>query len=156
VLLQVLDRMYGHLINRIDSDYMPHIESIIARTKALSKETKELIARYPERAKVLESNLSSQNLTLKASRLYKNYLSEQRGDVAQARKRLNDDIQVANNTYDTVKVSGELIDIVRNSRHLLDTLGRMQVPALRGFENLEMKREFQRLTDRLREEGSPE
>ena len=101
---------------------------------------------------MLRGNLESQRLTLKASRLYRQYLGEQRGDVELARGRLNDDIRIANNTYETVKVSGELIAIVRNSRHLLETLGRMQVPALRGFENSEMKREFQRLSDRIREE----
>ncbi len=152
VLLRVLDRMYLHLIERIDGQYLPRIDAIIERTEALEEETNELLDQYPDRADVLRGNLESQRLTLKASRLYREYLGEQRGDVELARNRLNDDIRIANNTYETVKVSGELIAIVRNSRHLLETLGRMQVPALRGFENSEMKREFQRLTDRIREE----
>jgi hypothetical protein len=152
VLLRVLDRMYMHLVERIDGQYLPRIDSIIERTEGLAVETNELLEQYPERGELLRGNLESQQLTLKASRLYRQYLSEQRGDVELARSRLNDDIRIANNTYETVKVSGELIAIVRNSRHLLETLGRMQVPALRSFENSEMKREFQRLTNRIREE----
>ncbi len=150
VLLRVIDQMYGHLIEQIDRDYLPKIDSIIARAQSLNQETGELLKKYPERSEILRSNQASQQLTLKASGLYRRYLQEQRRDVMSARQRLNEDMLIANNTYDTVRVSGELISVVRNSRHLLETLGRMQVPTLRGFENLEMKREFERLTTQMR------
>ena len=57
---------------------------------------------------------------------------------------------MALNTYETVKVSGDLVALMKDSRRLLDTLFSLQVPRLRAFENLEMKREFERLTRTLR------
>ncbi len=62
---------------------------------------------------------------------------------------------VATNTYETVKVSGELVDLMQSSQRLLDNLRSLEVPPLRTFENLEMKREFDRLTLRLQRESSP-
>ena len=66
------------------------------------------------------------------------------------RKNLEKDIAAAWNTYETVRVSGELVGIVRSSRRLLDGLLNRQVPTLRPFQNLEMKREFESLTMQLR------
>ena len=40
------------------------------------------------------------------------------------------------------------------SQHLLDNLRGLEVPVLRTFENLEMKREFERLTLRLQGRAS--
>ncbi len=68
-----------------------------------------------------------------------------------ARHRLEQDLLVATNTYETVKLSAELVGLVTATRHLLDKLLNLQVPALRTFENLEMKREFEKLTLQLRE-----
>jgi hypothetical protein len=52
-----------------------------------------------------------------------------------------------------VRVSGELVGIVKASRKLLDGLISRQVPALRPFRNLEMQREFEKLTEQLRTGG---
>ena len=60
-------------------------------------------------------------------------------------------IAVARNTYETVKLSGELVSLMRDSQQLLNALFNRQVPALRTFENLEMKREFEKLTAQLRD-----
>ena len=71
-----------------------------------------------------------------------------------ARVELETDIAAAWNTYETVRVSGELVGLVRSSRKLLDGLLNRQVPALRPFGNLEMRKEFEKLTAQLRaEEG---
>jgi hypothetical protein len=68
-----------------------------------------------------------------------------------ARAELDKDIAAAWNTYETVRVSGELVGLVRSSQQLLEGLMNRQVPALRPFENLEMQREFQKLTEQLRQ-----
>jgi hypothetical protein len=63
---------------------------------------------------------------------------------------LERDIAAAWNTYETARVSGELAGLVQSSRRLLDGLLDRQVPALRPFQNLEMKRELEKLTVQLR------
>jgi hypothetical protein len=102
---------------------------------------------------VLRANLEAQALTLEAADRYADYLRDQRRQVAASGESLSRDLAVAENTYETVKVSGDLLALMRDSQQLLTTLFRLQVPPLRSFENLAMKREFRRLTRQLRDGG---
>ncbi len=155
VLLRVLERMHGQLIQEVDRRYLPEIDAISGKTRDLMTQTQALQRQARGRREILQANIEAQEFTLRAARDYRNYLLEQREHVARARKRLAQDIVVATNTYETVKVSGELVDLMQSSQRLLDNLRSLEVPPLRTFENLEMKREFDRLTLRLQGGDSP-
>ena len=149
VMLTALDRMHRQLLQAINERYLGEIDDIIERTRQLARETQELQRRSPLDEN-LAANLKAQVLTLDTAELYRDYLLEQAKEVAAARERLGTDIAIARNTYDTVKVSGELVSLMHSSRRLLDNLIERQVPALRTFQSLEMKREFENLTLQLR------
>ncbi len=148
VLLKVLERMHANLIGGIDQRYLPQLQVIENRARALRRETRALQARST--SPVLQANLEAQQLTIDAAGRYGDYLKRQRSQVAASKERLARDLAVAQNTYETVKVSGDLVALMKDSRRLLDALFSLQVPRLRAFENLEMKREFERLTQTLR------
>jgi len=148
VLLRVLERMHTNLIAGIDQSYLPRLKTIGERARTLGRETRALQARG--NSPVLEANLEAQQLTIDAAGRYADYLMRQRGQVAASQERLARDLAVARNTYETVKVSGDLVALMKDSRRLLDALFDLQVPRLRAFENLEMKKEFERLTETLR------
>ncbi len=148
VLLKVLERMHTNLIGGIDQRYLPQLQVIENRARALRRETHALQARG--NSPVLQANLEAQQLTIDAAGRYGDYLKQQKSQVTASRERLSRDLAVAQNTYETVKVSGDLVALMKDSRRLLDTLFSLQVPRLRAFENLEMKREFERLTQTLR------
>lgn len=148
VLLKVLERMHANLIGGIDGHYLPQLQVIEDRARALRRETRALQARG--NSPVLQANLEAQQLTIDAAGRYGDYLKGQRSQVAESKRHLARDLAVAQNTYETVKVSGDLVALMKDSRRLLDTLFSLQVPRLRAFENLEMKREFERLTHALR------
>ena len=150
VLLQALGRMQLQIEEAIGEQYVPQIDAIIARAQELSGETRRLQRESPGRNDVLAANLEAQQLTVQAAEIYRRYLKEQATQVMQARHELEKDIAAAWNTYETVRVSGELVSLVRSSQQLLDGLMNRQVPTLRPFENLEMQREFQKLTEQLR------
>ncbi len=150
VLLKSLNQMHLHVERAIAERYIPQIDAIISRAKALTVETRSLKERSPDKADLLDANLSAQHLTIQAAGVYREYLIEQGREVADARRELERDVAAAWNTYETVRVSGELVGLVRSSRKLLDGLLDRQVPALRPFRNLEMKREFEKLTAQLR------
>jgi uncharacterized small protein (DUF1192 family) len=150
VLLQALNRMHLQIEEAIGEQYVPQIDAIIARAQALSGETRRLQRESPGRQEVLAANLEAQQLTVQAAEIYRQYLRDQATQVKQARRELEKDIAAAWNTYETVRVSGELVSLVRSSQQLLEGLMNRQVPALRPFENLEMQREFQKLTEQLR------
>lgn len=150
VLLQALNRMHLQIEEAIGEQYVPQIDAIIARAQALSGETRRLQRDSPDRQDLLAANLAAQQLTVRAAEIYRRYLGDQATQVEQARSELEKDIATAWNTYETVRVSGELVSLVRSSKQLLEGLMNRQVPALRPFENLEMQREFQKLTEQLR------
>ena len=150
VLLRALNQMHLDVEQAIDQRYIPEINDIAKRARALSKETRALKQEHPEKAAVLDANLEAQQLTLEAADVYRRYLKDQGQQVAAARAALQEDIATAWNTYETVRVSGELVNLVRSSQQLLDGLLRRQVPALRPLQNLEMQRELSKLTEQLR------
>ena len=147
VLLRTLDYLHGDLLTRMAEVYRPSIDDIRERALALQKETRSLNKRGP--SPILEANLAAQQLTVEAAGRYAEYLAGQQAQVAESRERLARNLAIARNTYETVKMSGDLVALMQDSRHLLDTLFQLQIPPLRAFENLEMKREFERLTDAL-------
>jgi len=150
VLLTTLEHMHVMLVDRIGNDYQPRIETIRDRALALRRETQALNRQGPNQ--VLQSNLDAQQLTIDAAGRYADYLARQQRQVTASLERLRQDLAVARNTYETVKISGDLVALMQNSRERLDSLFQLQVPRLRAFENLEMKREFERLTASIQQQ----
>ena len=168
VLLEILDRMYHQVIQDIDRKYIPQIvggkddqgkklEGIIPKTEKLMKETNRLLQKdsSAKNREVLAANVRAQKLTLEAGKLYRSYLEEQRSDLSAAKQKLAPDLAAAKNTYETVKVSSELVAMMKSGQNLFDTLKSLQVPELRVFENLEMKKEFQKLTVQMKSPREP-
>jgi hypothetical protein len=154
VLLKSLSQMHLQIERLIAERYVPQIDGIIAKAGRLGEETRALREQSPDQAELLAANLEAQQLTIQAAGVYRRYLLDQGKEVADGRRQLDRDIAAAWNTYETVRVSGELVDLVKSSRKLLDGLLHRQVPALRPFGNLEMKREFEKLTAQLRGQES--
>jgi len=154
VLLRALNRMHLDVEQAIEQRYVPQINDIAERAETLSEETQRLVRNHPEKAEVLDANLEAQRVTVEAAGVYRDYLKQQAAQVQSAREALEEDIATAWNTYETVRVSGELVDLVKSSQRLLEGLLKRQVPTLRPFQNLEMQREFAKLTEQLR--ASPE
>ena len=150
VLLRALHRMHVQIEESIGEQYLPQIDDIIARTQSLMAETRRLQKQSPGKLDLLAANLEAQQLTLEAAAVYRRYLSDQAEQVRRARDELDKDIAAAWNTFETVGVSGELVGLVRSSQRLLEGLMSRQVPALRPFENLELRREMEKLTEQLR------
>jgi hypothetical protein len=153
VLLRALERMHVKIEEAIGEQYIPQIDAIAARAQQLTGETRDLLRTSPAKAELLTANLEAQQLTIDAAGIYRQYLTEQAAQVKKARNELQKDIAAAWNTYETVRVSGELVGLVKSSQRLLEGLMNRQVPALRPFENLELRREFQKLTEQLRRNG---
>ena len=155
ILLKSLRQMHLQVELAIANSYIPRIDAIAQRAKELSTQTQSLLKENPDRREILQANLEAQRLTLEAAGIYRQYLDEQGRQITAARTALETDIATAWNTYETVRVSGELVGIVKASRQLLDGLLSRQVPELRPFRNLEMQREFEKLTEQLRTGSGP-
>lgn len=153
VLLKSLRQMHLQVEQAIANHYIPRIDAIAERARELSTQTQALLKQAPDKREILVANLDAQRLTIEAAGVYRQYLDEQGRQITAARVALETDIATAWNTYETVRVSGELVGIVKASRKLLDGLISRQVPKPRPFRNLEMQREFEKLTEQLRTGG---
>lgn len=155
VLLQVLEHMHRQLLQAVQERFLPQIDAILTKTDELTADARRLLQESSANRAVLEANLEAQALTQRAAGAYRDYLLQQAEAVAASRARLERDIAAAWNTYETVKVSGELVGLIRSSQRMLDELLQRQVPVLRPFANLQMQREFAKLTERLRSGEAP-
>lgn len=151
VLLKTVLFMYDEAITEIDESYLPEIKDIQVRSKDLTGKTKKLMSGSPEAHRtVLKNNIQAQAYTVEAAKLYESYLDAQRAELWTARKRLAQDLAVAENTRDTVDMSGDLLAVMQAGEELFDLLFDLQVPELKPFENLELQREFEKITSRIR------
>lgn len=155
VLLRSMDVMYESSLREIDEGYLVEIENVVTRTKELTKKTRRMQSDATEDHRAaLAGNIRAQEFTLEAAELYRAYLEDQRKGLREAREKLQQNLAVAENTYETVKISGDLLRVMRASEDLFDLLFNLQVPELRPFENIELRREFEKLTGELRRSGS--
>jgi len=154
VLLQSMDALYETSLQSINDRYLIEISGIVARTQALMTQTDQLIRRAEQKHRsALQGNIRAQEFTLQAANMYQEYLEQQRSGIQEARRKLKKNLDVAGNTYETVKISGDLLQVMRTSGELFELLFDLHVPELRPFENIEMRREFEKLTTRLRWSG---
>jgi hypothetical protein len=58
--------------------------------------------------------------------------------------------ELAENTLSTVRVSADLSSLIQQGEQMYAQVMDLQTPALVPFENLQMQREFEALTSRLR------
>lgn len=151
ILLEALLRMHEGVLENV-VEYQQRLEQITERTRTLMGESRRL-SRVDERHRaVLSANLEAQQLALRSARLYSEYLREQANAVVHSQRQLQHDLAVARNTYETVRVSGELVQMLQVGQYMLDDLLARQVPTLFSFRNLELRREFEQLTLKLRQE----
>lgn len=149
LLLTALERLHDRLLGEV-RHYLSRLDNITERTADLMQQSRSL-QREGRHQRTLAANVAAQQLTLKTAEVYRRYLVEQARDVSASRERLAHDIAVARNTYDTVRVSGDLVQMVHAGQDLFEQVFSREAPPMFTFRNLEMQREFEKLTLKLRE-----
>lgn len=152
-MLELAVYLHHDFVERIDKTYRPELERIATQTKQLREEARALLARErgSDLAAVMETNIMSQDLTLKTAKLYDGELMRQRESISDSLARVKRQYEVALNTYKTVKLSSDLIEMLRGSSDAFRRILEIKIPAIRPFENSEMQKEFERIRDQLRE-----
>lgn len=154
VLLEMVNYMQDKYIEQVDKIYIPRIDTIINKTLATRNTAQARLKEQtgPGRRTIYQKNIQAQTLTLKAARLYKNNLEEQKAKVRKAQQVIKKDLQLAQNTYDTVELSADFLSVLKTSQASFDVLMNLQVPEIVPFENLQMKNKFQELSETLRKD----
>ena len=152
VLLEVALHMQDRFLADVDQRYLARLDAIVADTRKVREEAQAMLRTEREERlrRIVEENVRAQDLTLRTAELYRAHLADQRGQVAAARSRVVRELRVAVNTYRTVTLSADLVGMLRESGRSFEAVMKLEIPELRPFSNLEMQKEFERLTDRLR------
>jgi hypothetical protein len=151
-LFAMLVQAQDATITKIDKQYLPKLEAIIADINAARSRTSELLKaeNRPDQQRSLASNRESQKIASDAAQSYRRYLQQQREQIAKARLKASHDLKIADNTYETVEASVQLRDLMRESSSSFEAIQRLESPSLdQIFKNEELRKEFEDLTRKL-------
>ena len=151
-LFAMLVQAQDATIAKIDTQYMPKLEAIIADIDAAKRKTAELLKaeNRPDQKRALDANRESQKVAEDAAKAYKRYLSGQREQIAKARLKATHDLRIADNTYETVEASVQLRNLMKESSGSFEAIQKLEAPSFEQiFKNDELRREFENLTRKL-------
>lgn len=139
-------------IDKIDTHYMPRLDAILKDIRKAKARTNRLLKakNRPDQKRALEANRESQKLAERAALGYRQYLRQQREQIARARRRATHDLNIADNTYETVEASFQLRQLMRDSAASFEAIQKLEAPTFdQIFKNEELRREFESLTRKL-------
>jgi hypothetical protein len=151
-LFAMLVQAQSATIDKIDTQYLPKLDAIIADVAAARQKTAELLKadNRPDQSRALESNRESQKVADEAALAYRSYLQQQRGQIVEARRKAVHDLQIADNTYATVEASVQLRDLMRESSASFKAIQKLQAPTFEQiFKSDGLRKEFENLTRKL-------
>jgi hypothetical protein len=151
-LFAMLVQAQDATITKIDTQYLPKLEAIIADIAAARGRTAELLKaeNRPDQQRALESNRESQKIADDAAQTYRRYLQQQREQIAEARLKATHDLKIADNTYETVEASVQLRNLMRESSTSFEAIQKLESPSFEQiFKNDELRKEFENLTRKL-------
>ena len=148
VLIRLMDRLQKDFVRRIVEEMIPRLEDYATEAALLIDDARENMANGGD-PRIGEQNIRSNELTIRATGFYADYLRLQAAEVQARNERLQIDLRDAENTYDTVVLSSEVASLLREGARNFAALAELDVPPLRGFENAELEAEFERLTEKM-------
>jgi hypothetical protein len=151
-LFAMLVQAQDATINKIDTQYLPKLDAIIADIAAARGRTSDLLKsdNRPDQQRALESNRDSQKVADQAAKAYRRYLQQQREQIASARLKATHDLKIADNTYETVEASVQLRNLIRESSTSFEAIQKLEAPSFEQiFKSDELRKEFEDLTRKL-------
>ncbi|TIH18544.1 hypothetical protein D0S45_04830 [Marinifilum sp. JC120] len=150
LLLRILLNLYDNYEQKVDDVYQVRMAEIIGKQEELIQRTIEKINSEPAKYRgIYKTNLAAQGLTVRTAKMYAGYLRKNRERIADAKSDISNEYEVALNTYETVQGAHSLISLMRDANAMLDRISELQTPELIVFQNIEMKTEFRKLTNKL-------
>jgi hypothetical protein len=150
-LLAVLEAVQGEAASRIESLYMPRLDAVDRETRELRQDAQARLRqiREPGLRASLDANLRTQDLTLRATDLYRRHLQEQRSSLFVALDRTRAARGVADNTARTSTLALDVAAMVRSTDRDFGAVMAIRPPVVVPFEGEALRREFEGLSRRL-------
>lgn len=150
LLVFAVDRVQTRFIQEIDHVHLPKLHSFEEEARENITDARNQIARGGPREQ-LKADIEAAELTTEACRALAGVLGDQlkaiAGENAETRRMLDAAIL----TYRTIRLSMNVAELMSDCREAFRALRQLRLPRLRTFQNLQLKGEMQRLTERLHE-----
>ena len=153
VLNDLLIHTQEQLVLKIDREYKPKLDAILAEAKQLRQDalTKSKDGTYTKAQRdAFTANVKSNELTIQVAELYEKLLRSQRTSTLKGIENMKRNRDVAENTYKTVRSSGELRGLIHTGLNLFDAIDGLTMPELKIFESGAMRTEFEEINRRLK------
>lgn len=144
----------GRAIEIIDDDYLYRISDIINEANNQMLAADEIHQKSPERSAIAINNIDINARTIELAELYADHLRSRKERLQTLLRDMKLNFELARNTFRTVKVGAELIDVIKSSEKDLLSIFEFEPPQLDAFYDKEMRREFDALTQKLRQDGT--
>lgn len=148
VLIRLMDRIQKDFVQRTREEMVPRLAELAEEAELLIKDAKRNLKKGGDET-IGAQNIASNQLTIDATGYYVEYLKAQADEIETLNAELAVDLRDAINTYQTVSLSSEVATLMRESSRNFAALTKLQLPDLRGFDNAELRAEFERLTERV-------
>ena len=149
VLVKIMDRMQHQFITEIDQEHIPRLQGYTKEAGGNIRQALELIRKEGGDESILRSNIESNELTMRAAKLYTEYLLQNADLIRAENKQIKKNLSTALNTYKTVKLSSDVSRLMKTGRQNFEALMKLQIPPLREFRNEMLRKEYQRMTTEL-------
>ncbi len=148
LLVFCTDRIHERFIQEIDQIRIPKLREYEQEAaKNIAEAQNQIKGRGPE--KQLEANIEAGVTTIEACRAFASALREQKNAILRENKEVKKMLAAAANTYKTMSLSINVAELMRDCQNAFKAVRQIRLPPLRAFQNLQLKRKLQRLTDRM-------
>jgi len=150
ILLELQMYIQETYISKLEGVYISNLSKINNNNEELMNKTKMLIlASDKTRKRIYTGNLKSQQYTKKVINLYRSILESDLRKIKKGLNKIRKNYQVALNTFSTVSISSDLASLMSENQDLYKEIMSLQVPELIPFENLQMQKEFESLSNKI-------
>ena len=151
VMVQVMDRLQQTFVEDITNDHIPKLKEYAQQAQNNITDAQKLIDTSGGDIEILQSNILSNDVTYRAAQHYIDYLKKHAQSVKFENQQTKRNLATAENTYKTVKLSSQVAMLMKVGRQNFESLMRLKVPVIREFGNDAIRKEFQRMTEELRQ-----
>jgi sorbitol-specific phosphotransferase system component IIBC len=141
--------MQKSFVDRVENVHIPKLMAFASQAEQNIQQARALITSKSGIRKELLNNVDANEVTKKAAELYADYLREQAKDVGEENKAAEKAVNTALNTYMTVKLSSDVASLIQSGRGEFDSLMKLSVPPMKGFENQKLRNELKLITREL-------
>ena len=148
LLVYAIDRIQSRFIQEVDHVQLPKLRTFEQEARQNITEAKDQIAGGGPKEQLM-ANVDAAKTTIEACHCLASALCEQKNAIARENTHTKQILAAAANTYKTVRLSLNVAELMSDCEKAFHALRQLRLPRLRTFQNIQLKTEMQRLTERM-------